>query len=78
MYFCTHYAYPTTDRGYTGFRIQPQYCAGPTNILPMNPSRPTDFVLSAAYTHEDMAECRQAMSEAIRADCFPGQHSHWH
>ena len=77
LYFCTHYAYATNDRGYMGYRIRPQYCTGAMNILPTNPSRPADFVLSSAYLHYDMVEARDALNAAHRADCFPGQHSQW-
>ena len=77
MYYCTHYAYPAADHGFTGYRVLPQYSTGPMNILPANPSRPIDFVLSAAYAHPEMPDCQLAMTEAIQADAFPGQHPQW-
>ena len=75
MYFITHYMERADDRGYVGYRVLPLFTSGPLNILPLNPSRPSDFTLSAAYTHDKIDECNAAMAAAAQEDQFPGQHT---
>ena len=77
MFFITHYMEKADERGYAGYRVLPQFSVGTMNILPFNPSRPDDYTLSVAYTHEKMEECTEAMYAAARQDRFPGQHSTW-
>ena len=71
----THFTQPANNRGYQGYRVLPQYSHGPMNILPSNPSRPADYVLATAYTHDMVPGQRDAMSAAARAHEFPGQHT---
>ena len=74
MYFLANYMLPVNNRGFDGFRAQPEFTTGKLNIQSNNPSRPSDYVLSKIYTHEEVPGFSQAIMAADAKNEFPGRH----